>query len=125
MPFKDREKQLAYQRAHSKKHNRTYKLANKARIALRSANYCLRSRYGITLEDKKRMWEVQKGLCGICENPLSLDLSEVCTDHNHLTGQVRALLHKNCNTVLGYEEKNPGYLANVLAYKKRWDNGDC
>ena len=78
----------------------------------------LRYKYGIALEDKRRMYEEQKGLCGVCDKSLPVEISKCCTDHNHTTDIVRALLHRECNIALGYFEKNPDLIVQIPAYLK-------
>lgn len=51
---------------------------------------------------KEVLLEQQDYLCSLCE----LDLSEVvsrdiCLDHSHTTGQIRAVLCRNCNSIEG------------------------
>jgi hypothetical protein len=73
--------------------------------------------YGITPEDKQKMFIDQKGLCHIC-----LRLMESCEksviDHNHYTDEVRGLAHDPCNTRLGTIEcllkKDPDTLVRML-----------
>jgi len=122
------EEQKAKQRERCKKYretnpekiretNKKYREAN--REALKDAYY--RREYGISRFDKERMYKEQRGLCGACYLPLPENFDEASTDHNHVTGRVRSLLHSHCNSVEGIETKYPGTLAKVLEYKKRWD----
>jgi len=65
----------------------------------------LHNLYGITLDDKRRIYEEQKGLCALCGEPLPNDFRKAAVDHNHETKKVRALLHKfPCNNGLGWFE---------------------
>lgn len=64
----------------------------------------LRRAYGITLEEKKRMYEQQQGLCLVCGKSLPEDFRKAHVDHNHVTDEVRGLLHQRCNIVVGYLE---------------------
>lgn len=76
----------------------------------------LRYKYGITIEDKIRMYEEQQGLCGLCGKPLPAEINKCCVDHNHSTDAVRALLHRACNVALGYLEKYPELAWQIPAY---------
>jgi hypothetical protein len=67
-------------------------------------NNRLKFRYGISLTDKMKMYQEQGGLCRVCENPLSFEESSV--DHDHNTGDVRALLHMRCNIAVSYFEND-------------------
>jgi hypothetical protein len=70
------------------------------------ASSLLKQRYGITLDDKERMYQEQKGLCGFCDQPLSENITESHVDHSHKTGKVRKLVHPRCNALLGWAERN-------------------
>jgi hypothetical protein len=74
-------------------------------------------RYGISLEEKKIMYENQQGKCAICgvhESEFS-DKRPLVVDHNHITNKVRALLCIRCNTLLGiyenYQDQFKEYLS--------------
>jgi hypothetical protein len=82
----------------------------------------LRWKYGITIDDKIRMYAEQKGLCGLCGEPLPVEISKCCADHNHATLVVRALLHRHCNIALGYIEKNPSLAIQILEYLQRFSS---
>lgn len=78
-------------------------------------NYQLEYTYGITLEDKKRMYESQEGLCKLCGKPLAFD--RYCfVDHSHKTNEIRGLVHMKCNTFIGYMEKDIEEVVQVLNY---------
>jgi hypothetical protein len=64
--------------------------------------YHLRRRYGITAEDADAMLVDQDGVCAICRSAPAVHV-----DHDHATGQVRALLCFNCNGGLGQFKDNP------------------
>ena len=51
---------------------------------------------------RKRLLECQSGLCAICAEPLSLE--KAVLDHDHKGGHVRAVLHRDCNIMLGKVE---------------------
>lgn len=75
----------------------------------------LRTKYGINPEQFDEMLEAQNGVCAICkkECPSGTRLS---VDHDHETGQVRALLCKNCNLVIGYAHENVEILLDAVDY---------
>ena len=62
--------------------------------------------YGITLEDYTRMLDDQHGVCAICSQP-NVRGWRLSVDHNHETGEVRALLCNPCNFALAQYEKYP------------------
>lgn len=69
--------------------------------------YRLRTRYNIDLQYYDKLFYDQKGVCAICKNTESkirpkdgapYDLS---IDHCHITGNIRGLLCKKCNLMIG------------------------
>lgn len=48
---------------------------------------------------------VQGGLCGICQQPISFAVmgnkSDYVVDHDHETGEIRGVLHRSCNAAEG------------------------
>lgn len=71
-------------------------------------------RYGITLEQKKEMYEKQSGLCILCR-----ERDAKCIDHDHLTGRVRGLLCVSCNTALNRIESVQGWAERAHEYLGR------
>lgn len=78
---------------------------------------------------KKKLLAEQQYRCALCDNDLSeVPTKDICLDHDHKAGHVRAVLCRNCNGIEGkiYNLANRGkrgrtvreYLARVLAY---WD----
>ena len=62
-----------------------------------------KSRYGITVEEYEAMAKAQNYLCAICKRPETKTRKDgttmiLCVDHNHITGQVRDLLHNKSRT---------------------------
>lgn len=52
-------------------------------------------RYGLTPEAYDVLLEVHGGRCALCSD------TRVCVDHDHLTGRIRGLLCRKCNSGLG------------------------
>lgn len=72
------------------------------------------ARYGITPEQFEAMKFKQHNSCRICLTPFG----RVCIDHNHETGEVRALLCTKCNAALGMVNDKEFNLARLIAYLK-------
>jgi hypothetical protein len=98
---------------------------NRTRYALRASdpNYrdyaasrILKHRYGITLADKKAMYEEQHGLCKLCGEPLPEDFRKANVDHNHNTDEVRGLIHWSCNKLIGFVENNADLISAIYVY---------
>ncbi len=64
----------------------------------------LKFRYGISLLEYELRLALQNGVCAICKKKPKGLLS---VDHCHLTGKVRGLLCKKCNSALGFYEDDP------------------
>lgn len=79
----------------------------------------LKRAYGITLEEKQQMMSSQHNMCGICCTALDPSkLSTVAVDHCHTTGNVRGILCRNCNLLLGMARDNEQILLNAVQYLK-------
>jgi len=61
----------------------------------------LRSKYGITLTQYNEILSLQGGCCAICRK---ITTERLLVDHDHATGQIRGLLCKRCNSMLGFIE---------------------
>ena len=78
--------------------------------------------YGLTREDYDRMFEEQKGVCCVCEQPgkpVNNSHRTLVVDHNHTTNKVRGLLCSSCNTGLGMFYDNPRLLHKAATYLKK------
>ena len=82
--------------------------------------YRLRKRYGLTVDEYKKLYEQQNGLCAICKQPETRQVrGNVCllaVDHDHNNGKVRGLLCHICNTSLGGFRDNVDYLQAAIGY---------
>lgn len=84
----------------------------------------LKCMYGIGLEEYKKMYEEQGGLCAICNRPaMVLDnkgrVRALSVDHDHITGKVRGLLCNKCNMAIGIMDSNPEITRNATNYLLR------
>ena len=53
------------------------------------------SRLSTTKQIRDKILELQKNTCPVCSR--TIQPHEAVLDHDHKTGQVRAVLHRNCN----------------------------
>lgn len=74
-------------------------------------NSILKSKYGITLNDYKKLFKQQKGKCLVCGKKSNKTLH---VDHNHKTGKVRGLLCFRCNYGIGYFHENIYIFKNII-----------
>ena len=105
------------------KHLRAYESGRIRRSAPGFSDYqadkVLKCRYGITLEQKKQMYDEQKGLCKLCGEPLPPDFRKASVDHNHDTDNVRGLLHQTCNWLVGIVETKEDLILTIHSYLER------
>jgi hypothetical protein len=116
-----REKKLAYGRAYDRSHRKEITARRRRKLEAdpayrekeraRGREYRRKKRcetiYGISLDQYEAMVSHQSGLCAICNRKPDRTL---CVDHSHATGQVRALLCSNCNSMLGFAQDDPSRL---------------
>lgn len=79
--------------------------------------------YGITLAEKQRIVEAQRGVCAIrhCGNRVDIrGKTGGCLDHCHVSGQLRAILCGKCNTALGLLAENPARIRALADYAESW-----
>jgi acetyltransferase-like isoleucine patch superfamily enzyme len=81
----------------------------------------LRATYGITPEYVALRVKEQQGLCGVCNLPLGEDKA---VDHCHKTGEIRGILHKQCNAGLGSLGDSYVTLQRAAAYLYRHQPGN-
>lgn len=79
--------------------------------------------YGLTIDDYNNLLKKQKYKCAICECDVSNKLENhkprpLYVDHNHKNGNVRGLLCRNCNFVLGHAKDNIVILEKAIKYLK-------
>lgn len=101
----------------NKNGNKTCRICRKASSKTESyRNTVLKRIYNITLVDYNKMFEEQKGCCEICKRH-QIELNHILNiDHCHLTGEIRALLCVNCNSILGFAKDNVNILNSAIKY---------
>ena len=105
-------------------YNRTWRQQNPERYKQNHLNSTLRTKYGLSLVEYRRLFEQQAGLCALCGNPETIFVSQgklrkLAVDHCHTTGRVRGLLCGRCNTGLGKLGDTPEALRKALTYLER------
>jgi len=76
----------------------------------------IKSKYGITDNDRHDMFCDQNGKCLICGIDYKKLKRGLVIDHDHKTNEIRGLLCSNCNTGLGYFKDNPDFLIKASEY---------
>lgn len=87
--------------------------------AQKNKEYGYKKKYGITLKEKEDIIQNQKGLCAMCFLPL-LETINTCLDHNHKTGKIRGVIHRQCNIILGSVGDNLKMLNLATEYLKKF-----
>ncbi|UEM08001.1 endonuclease VII domain-containing protein (plasmid) [Skermanella rosea] len=76
-----------------------------------------RNRYGISLEQREKLFLSQNEKCAICGIGLAQVRSlDICLDHCHKTSVVRGILCRGCNTMLGRACDSPAILRQAADY---------
>jgi formate dehydrogenase maturation protein FdhE len=70
-------------------------------------------KYGLTVEEFRRMEKEQGGCCAVCGIKPDYRL---CVDHRHDTGKVRGLLCRTCNKAIGQLGDTPEDLLKAYQY---------
>lgn len=99
--------------------NKEYRALNKKSIKSQKLQYS----YGISLEDYNRMKIEQNNKCSICSKDAANLNHKLNVDHCHVTGKIRGLLCRNCNTALGKFKDDCNILQNAINYIKRTQDG--
>lgn len=78
-------------------------------------------KFGLSLDAYNSLYQLQEGRCAICDNTepiLDKNGNPHClaVDHDHVTGQVRGLLCRNCNWAIGHFKDNPDLLMKASLY---------
>ena len=120
-------KRRAYDAAHReeiRERDRAYRAKHKEKLGRRDQTYKLRKKCGITQDDKERMVQAQDGKCAICQRePIGPDyrMGSLHVDHDHTTGEVRALLCSWCNTALGLLRDDVTIAQSLIEYLKKYN----
>ena len=64
-------------------------------------NLSLKHKFGLSLAEYNVMLEKQNGQCAICGTDKCETGYSLAVDHCHVTGKIRGLLCRTCNTTLG------------------------
>lgn len=90
--------------------------------------YNLGKRYRATYRQIKELWETQGGACALCATPLELDSTvrnqadAVHVDHCHSTNDIRGLLCRHCNLLLGHAKDRIVVLQAAIRYLRKSDS---
>lgn len=75
----------------------------------------IEARYGLTGPEYDSLWEYQGGKCALCRWATGRT-RRLSVDHNHRTGEVRGLLCRPCNSLLGHARDLAEFFERCIAY---------
>lgn len=78
----------------------------------------LKSLYGLNEDEYRNLLDKTRGVCPICKNGFDYKTHFICVDHDHLTGAVRGLICRRCNSGLGFFTDDPNIFMNAIKYLK-------
>ncbi len=82
----------------------------------------LKRNYNMTPEQYEELLINQNDRCACCAKHKSEFKRRLHVDHNHITGQVRALLCTLCNPLVGFAKENINRLEMTITYLKKFKN---
>lgn len=97
-------------------YQKRWRAANKASIKTTNARWQLKKLYGITPEDRERMFKAQGRVCKCCGSTEPKAANGWHVDHCHKTGLVRGILCQQCNIMLGCAADDPQILLKGVQY---------
>jgi len=80
----------------------------------------LKRNYGITINQYNKMLKDQSERCACCGKHQSEFKRRLHVDHDHASGQVRALLCTKCNPGIGYFQHSVEKLEMAIRYLKKF-----
>lgn len=108
--------------AESNKYKKDWAISNPDKVKLAIRKRDLWRKFKITIEEYVSLYEKQKGLCAICEEPEKENNKRLAVDHNHDTGKVRGLLCRACNTGIGLLKEKQELFEKAIKYLKQNTN---
>lgn len=96
-----------------KQRERNHRDSNK----LKAKAHLLKKKYGLSHDEYIYKRKLQKEKCPICKCEIGIG----AVDHNHSTGQIRNILCRKCNLILGSIEKYGQLIKPMIKYLNRWN----
>ena len=93
--------------------------------AKQSRHSHLKRTYGITIKEYDELYALQLGRCAICSKEETArnqhGILSLSVDHNHVTGVVRGLLCRECNSAIGKLDDNLELLRAATIYLEKYE----
>lgn len=74
--------------------------------------------YGLEAGEYAQLYEFQGALCALCRRATGAS-RRLSVDHDHATGNVRGLLCRPCNSLLGHARDRTGFFLRCILYLRR------
>jgi hypothetical protein len=75
----------------------------------------VQANYGLNEGDYERLYMLQGARCAGCQRSTGF-IRRLAVDHNHATGEVRGLLCKPCNRIIGWFRDDPATFLRLADY---------
>jgi hypothetical protein len=98
-----------------RKYSKDYKATYVDKNPRKTLSKKILKRYGITLNEKERIFDSQNKTCAICKSKDS-GKKGWNIDHDHVTNKIRGILCHSCNLGLGHFKDNKEFLKNAAEY---------
>lgn len=82
-------------------------------------NKTYKRNYNVSYNDVKQMYDDQQGLCGACEDPITLGRYTGVVDHCHNTNKIRGVVCPACNKALGFVYDDTNRLNKLISYLEK------
>lgn len=99
-------------------YRKDYERHGDKRRALNLAGH-YRRKYGISAEDRDRMFDLQGGKCAICGGGPNGRNGRLHVDHCHESNRIRGLLCYKCNSMIGLADDNAERLLAAAEYLRK------
>lgn len=111
-----RETQAEYYETHLANKVDRYRNSPECRRSVKNSSL---KKLGWTIERFESFSFAQDGLCAICGKP-DPTYPSLSADHNHETGEPRALLCSPCNKAIGFIKEDPDIAIAIAKYLNEW-----
>jgi hypothetical protein len=95
---------------------RKWRANNRTKDSSSSRKHRYKKLYKLSVEEYETLLDSQEGCCKICGTHCEKLKTRLHVDHCHVTGDVRGLLCRKCNLMLGHANDDPDILKNALLY---------
>jgi hypothetical protein len=76
-------------------------------------------RYGLNPYEYRKLLSRSDGRCEICREALPEDTKFIHVDHDHVSGAIRGILCRGCNSGIGHFRENSAYLYAAIDYLRK------